>query len=564
MKEGMKDLLRLLGLFRPYMGWMLLGIFLSLLTLMANIVLLALSGWFLAAMALAGVAGVPMNYFTPAAIIRAMAMIRTAGRYGERLVTHEATFRLLSQLRRWFYERLEPLAPAGLEGYRAGDLLSRIRADIDTLENFYLRFLVPVSVAAISSIGFVVFLSFYSLPLATAELSLLVFAGVALPLLIGYLARDASRRQTLLTAEMRGRIVENTQGLGELIAFGAIERHEQRVEVLSDYLIEDQKRLSALQGLSQGGVGLAANFAMWSALIFAIPLVAPNDGGTAVLGGAMLPMLALFALASFEAILALPPAFQSLPMVLAASRRLFELADKQPAIAEPATASPKPETMDIELRGVHFRYAPGEREVLKGVDLALAEGQKLAIVGPTGSGKSSIINLLMKFYAPQEGVITFGGYDLLAYKGEDLRRLFAVVPQSVHLFNTTIRHNLLLGDLNANSDALERACRTAQIHDFIAGLPDGYDTFVGEAGLKLSGGQKRRIAIARALLKDAPIVILDEPGEGLDPVLEEKVLTGVLSSLKGKSVLLITHSRTALDQMDEIVLLDDGRMRRST
>jgi len=551
----MTDLKRLLVLFRPYAGWMVLGVVLSLVTLIANVVLMAVSGWFIASMAIAGAAGISMNYFTPAAVIRAMAIVRTGGRYLERLVTHEATFRMLARLRHWFYEHLEPLAPARMQDYRAGDLLSRIRADIDTLENFYLRFLVPAAVAVLATLLFTAFLSFYSMALAVAELLMLSLAGLVVPLIVTRLSHAASHRQVETAARLRAHLVEGQQGRGELIVYGAMTAHIQQAEKLSTTLITDQKRLSALQGAAQGGIGLCAHGAMWLILVMAIPLI-----GTGQINGAQLAMLTLFALASFEAVLALPLALQTLPAVRTATRRLFEIVDTPPVFTEPYRPSPTPVNFDLHLRNVTFAYGADAPKVLKNINLTLLEGRKIAVLGPTGSGKSTLIQLLLRFWMLESGTTNVGGHDISKYRSEDLRRLFAVVPQRVHLFNTTIKNNLLIADPHATDAELERVCRLAQIHDFIVEQPQGYGTFVGEAGLKLSGGQIRRLAIARAVLKDAPILVLDEPGEGLDPALEHAVLTNVLDQAPTRSVLLITHSLSGLERMDEIFILHQGQI----
>lgn len=553
----MKDLRRLLGLFRPYGGWMALGVFLALVTVLANVALMAVSGWFIASMAVAGISGASINYFTPAAIIRALAIIRTVGRYFERLVTHEATFRLLAHLRRWFYEHLEPLAPARLQAYRAGDVLSRIRADIDVLENFYVRLLVPVVVAVLASAVFTTFLWTISAVLACVVFCLLAVAGVVVPLIVYRAGMGASARQVDTAAELRAHLVEGHQGLGELLAFGALDRHLDRAQTLSHALIDDQRKLSTLQGGAEAGVALGAHLSMWAVLVIVIPLV-----GAGRVAAADLAMLALFALACFEAVQGLPMAFQTLPAVRAAAKRLFEIVDAEPLSPDCDAPAALPDDLTVCFAGVHFAYAPNGTgaETLSAIDLTLTPGRSLAVLGPTGSGKSTLVNLMMRFWAPTAGAVTLGGCDISTLAAVELRRQFAVVPQRVHLFNTTLRANLLMADPDATPDALARACAVAGLDDFIAGQPDGYDTFVGEAGLKLSGGQVRRLAIARALLKNAPILVLDEPGEGLDPTLERDILDRILGEAVGRTVLLITHSLVGLDRVDEIAVLNRGRI----
>jgi len=547
----MRDLWRLLRLFRPYAGWLALGILTSLATLLANVTLMAVSGWFIASMAIAGAAQVSMNYFTPAALIRGSAILRTGGRYAERLVTHEATLRLLSGLRVWFYQHLEPLAPARLQGYRSGDLLSRIRTDIDTLDHFYLRILVPTVTAILGSVIMLLFLSLYHPMLAVILAGFLLATGVLVPALTHRLGDRPGRRKLELQTQLRIASVDGIQGMAELQVYGSEQSRSALMDALSTDLAREQRQLAALSGLSQGAVGLAANLAMWLILWTAIPMV--QDGS---LARPELAMLALFTLAAFEAVIPLPAAFQALGETRSAAARVFDIIDAQPIVDEPDAPSPEPKKFDLCFENVSYRYPGATEPALSAVDVSLSEGQRLAVVGPSGAGKSTLVQLLLRFRAPDQGRILLGGHDLSYFKGEDLRRHMAVVSQQTHLFTGTLRENLKLANPNAPQDAIEQACRTAQIHDFIAGQPDGYDTWVGEAGLTLSGGQARRIAIARALLKDAPILVLDEPTEGLDNPNAEAVLQSVDRLMKGRTVLIITHRRDALCAVDQVLDLN--------
>jgi ATP-binding cassette subfamily C protein CydC len=270
-------------------------------------------------------------------------------------------------------------------------------------------------------------------------------------------------------------------------------------------------------------------------------------------------MLALFTLAAFETVLPLPGAFQALGETRAAARRIFEIVDVQPAVTEPETPSPALRGYGLRFDAVSFTYPGGGRPALDGVDFTLEQGRRLAVVGPSGSGKSTLIQLLLRFLAPDGGRILLDGHDLTAFKGEDLRRHIAVVSQHTRLFTGTLRENLLMANPDAAEGAIEQACRTARIHDFIAAQPAGYDTWIGEAGLTLSGGQARRIAIARALLRDAPILVLDEPTEGLDNPTAEAVLQSIDQLMLGRTVLMVTHRRHGLGAVDQVLELRDGR-----
>jgi ATP-binding cassette subfamily C protein CydC len=553
----MKDFLRLLRLFVPYLPWLLPGVLLSFATLLANVALMALSGWFISAMAIAGAAGASMNYFTPAALIRAAAIVRTAGRYAERLVTHEATFRLLAGLRVWFYRHLEPLAPAGLEAYRSGDLLSRIRADIDTLDNVYLRLLVPAAVAVLASGVFITVLWSYRPVLARVEGVLLLVAGVCMPWLVNRLGDNAGRRKVEVSAQLRAALVTDVQGMAELLVYGAAHSHAMRIQSLSQELAQRQQTLSGLNGISQGALGLCANLAMWAMLVLAVPLVSAQ-----IVAPPELAMLALFALASFEAVMPLPLAMQTLGESLAAARRIFGLADSQPAVIEPAEPLPLPQTFSCRFRNVSFRYRPEGPVVLQDVSLDLAPGRKLAVVGATGCGKSTLASLLLRFREPGGGDLLLNEQPLQRYSGEAVRGQIAALTQQTHLFNTSIRDNLLLACPHADQQAIEAVCREALIHDFISAQPEGYDTLTGETGVRLSGGQARRVAIARALLKNASLLILDEPTEGIDPETARQIMTNIIARAAAlhQALLLITHRLQGLEQVDEILVMAGGRI----
>lgn len=551
----MRTALRLLALFRPAWRWMSLGAVVALLAVLANIALLGMAGWFIAAMAAAGAAGATMNYFTPAAAIRAFAIVRTGGRYLERLVTHEATLRALSRLRVWFYTRIEPLAPGVLQRYRGGDLLSRIRADIDVLDNFYLRTLVPAFVAVVGAGLSFAFLRLYDPRIAVIDLSLLALVGIALPACVWRLGRAPGARLVHRAASLRTALVDTAQGLAELTVYGAAARQLERVDTLSRDLIADQDRMSRIAGFGAAASGLAAQLALWAATALGIELLRHG-----ALARADLPMLMLVVLASFETVSDLPAGFQYLGQTFAAARRIFELADTPAPVTDPPGPSPRPCRFDLELRAVRVRYAPDTPWALDGIDLRIDQGRHVAIVGPTGSGKSTLGALLLRFREYEEGSVRLGGYELRDYRGTDLRRLIGALVQDTHLFNTTIRENLRLAQPDADDARLVQAARTARVYDEIQALPEGFGTYVGEGGLRLSGGQARRLALARLLLREASILLLDEPTEGLDTITARAVLDGVLEHARGRTLILITHRLTGLDRFDEIFVLDSGRI----
>lgn len=551
----MSTTLRLLRFYRGQAAWLAAGIALNIVVILSNVALLTLSGWFITAMALAGLGLAPIEYFAPAAAIRGLALLRTGGRYGERLVTHEATFRLLATLRSWFFAALEPLAPARLQHHRGGDLLSRIRSDIDSLDNLYLRVVAPTAAAAVSGLLLTGFLALFSGAAALLLGICLVGAGVALPLAARRLGREPGRRVVAIRAELRSAMSDTVHGLGELLVDGAIDAREAEIAALGRSLAAAQRRQARLGIAATALSGLVAALALWGAIAIAIPLV--RDGA---LSGPELAMIAFLVMASFEAVAPLPAAFQALSETLAAALRIFELVDATPQVAEPLHEAPAPSRFDIRIQGLAMRYTEDGPWALDGVDLDLPQGGRLGIVGASGSGKTSLLNVLLRFWDFNAGEITIGGTSLGGLSGETVRGLYSVVAQQTHLFNTSIRENLLLARPSASDPELLEALRGAYLGAEIEALPDGLSTVVGENGARLSGGQARRLAIARALLKDAPILLLDEPTEGLDPVSEQAVLQGLRTLMRGRTTLLITHRPQALEDMDTVLRLDRGRV----
>ena len=543
---------RLLRLYKPYTAWMLLGLGLSLITVLANVSLLAISGWFISSMALAGASGASINYFTPAALIRGAAITRTAGRYGERLVTHEATFRLLAELRVWFYHQLEPRATVLLEQYRSGDVLSRIRADIDTLNNVYLRILIPSAVAFLASLIVVLVLAYYHPLLALAELSLLLLAAVLIPWLMSRLNQVTSLKMIQSSTALRTQLVSDLQGMGELLVYGAADRQAVQLAHSSQSLVKQQQQLNRLNSFAQHALGVAANLAMWLMLVLAIPLVEQDQ-----LAPAELAMLSLLALAGFEAMAAVPLAWQSWGETLAAAKRIFALSDQQPVVTEATQPLRLTAPITIRFEQVGFRYQNNGAWVVQNFNFSLAPRQKVLILGANGSGKSTILRLLLRFREPNSGHLLLNEQPIQHYASEAVRARFAVAEQHAHVFNSTILDNLLLANPEADSVQIEQACRAVLLHDFIQQQPEAYETWVGETGVRLSGGQLQRLSIARALLKPACFLVLDEPTEGLDPETALSMMRSILAWVEEKKqgLLVITHQRLGIEECVEVVVM---------
>lgn len=547
---------RLLAVLRPYRGWMAGGAALALLAALAAIGLMAVAGWFIAAMALAGASGIVINYYTPAAAIRAFAILRSGGRYAERVVTHEATLRGLAGLRAWLFRRLIPLAPARLSALRSGELFTRLRADIDALEQFYLAVLVPAAVALLSvAAGLLVCL--IVLPAAAPALLLgALCAGVLLP---AWMRRRAAHDAALAVREagqLRGLLLDALRGHAELLVWGGVDAHSARIERHAARLDARRTRIELLQGVGGGAVGLFAQLTLLVVLAFAL---------TAVHRGALAPplpvMLSLLTLAAFEVIAPLSEALAQWQATRVAGERGFGLADTPPAFVEPDTSARLPPAPAIVFENAHLRYAEDAPWALDGLDLTLAPGARVAVVGASGAGKSSLLAALSKLYPLQRGRVLFGGQPVDALDGDALRRRVAVIAQQTVLFNLSLRENLLLAAPEADAGQVERAVALAQLESFVASLPDGYDTMLGEGGALVSGGEARRIAIARALLQDAPVLALDEPTEGLDARTARDLYAALDAAARNRTLLLITHRLGGLARLvDEVVVMDAGRV----
>lgn len=488
--------------------------------------------------------------------VRAFGIGRGIFRYLERLATHEVTFRLLAHMRRWFFDALEPLAPARLMAFRSGELLSRAVSDIETLEFFYVRVVSPPLVALLVSAGTLFFFWRYDPNLVWSLVVPLLLVGIWLPARTAANSRDLGTQLVQIRATLRTKILDGIQGLPELIAYNRAGNWGEEMDAIGADLGRVQKQLASRSGLNNGLTFFIGNLGALSVLATAIPLVV-----TGTLEGVMLAVFVLVALAYFEALTPLPQAAEVLGSSLEAAQGLFAVVDVAPAVEDPPDPLPPPQPgPGLSIHNLTFRYQTDLPPALEDISLALESGKKIAFVGPSGAGKSTLVHLLLRFWDYDSGSILLDGRELRQYHQEDVRACFATVPPDPYFFNTSVEENLRLAQPKATINQIKAAAEAAQIHPYLQTLPQGYQTVLGERGTRLSSGQRQRLSIARALLKASPILITDEPTANLDPVTEREVLETLIHLSSNRTLLHITHRLVCLEPFDEIIVLNHGRI----
>jgi ATP-binding cassette, subfamily C, bacterial CydC len=485
--------------------------------------------------------------------VRFFGLARPLARYLERLASHDVALRSLGRARAQVYEAVEPLAPAQLADTRRGDLLSRFVGDVDSLQNLYLRGLEPPLIALIAGTASVGLAAIF-LPAAAIVLAVgLLLGGIVVPLAAASVSRRASARHAQARGELSAELVETLAGSAELAALG-LERDRLRTMRRADSTLVRISRRAALAD----GLGDGLRVLVTGATVVGVLAVSVQAHAEGRLDRVLIALLALLSLAAFEAVQPLTESFRELQATVAAGRRILDLTDRVPQIVDPAEPLTPPNgPFAIELDDVRARYGPGERPALDGFSLRLEPGRRVVLLGPSGAGKTTVVRLLLRFIDPERGRVTLAGEDLRRYRQEDVRGLITVAGQDAHLFSASIRDNLKLARPDATDEDLARSLRAARILDWVQSLPDGLDTLVGEEGRELSGGQRQRIVLARALLTDAPVLVLDEPTAHLDPRTAKKLVEDVFAAVRGRTILLITHRPEGLDLADEVVVLRD-------
>ncbi|MFF8916812.1 thiol reductant ABC exporter subunit CydD [Streptomyces sp. NPDC015032] len=534
-------------------GQLALALLLGSLALGSAVGLMAVSGWLISRAS----EQPPVLYLMVAVTAtRAFGLGRAVFRYAERLVSHDAVLKMLAELRVAVYRGLERIAPAGLRRTRRGDLLSRLVADVDALQDYWLRWLLPAGTAVVvgaATAGFVGWL----LPAAGIVLAAgLLLAGAGVPLVSGACSRHAERRLAPARADLATRITDLLGGTAELTVAGALPARKARTREADGVLTRIAARAATATALGGGLIALIGGLTVVGTALVAVPAV--YDGR---LAGVELAVVVLTPLAAFEAVTGLPLAVQYRQRVKRSAERVYEVLDAPLPVREPDSPAETPGSpFPLEVQGLSARYAGAERDALDSVGLRLTAGRRIAVVGPSGSGKTTLAQVLLRFLDAREGTYRIGGVDASALEGDTVRRFVGLCAQDAHIFDSSIRENLRLARTGATDEELRAALGRARLLDWAEALPDGLDTLAGEHGARLSGGQRQRLALARAILADFPVLVLDEPAEHLDLATADALTADLLAATRGRTTVLITHRLQGLEAVDEVVVLDAGRV----
>ncbi len=544
---------KLLKLTKPYFWWMLLGLLLAFLTIGSGIGLMMTAAYLLAFAALK-----PPIYELQIAItlVRFFGTFRGVFRYLERLVTHNVTFKLLKQYRVWFYEKIEPIAPAGLIKYNTGDMLRRIVGDVESLENLYIRIMLPPLTAIFISFLIYGVLHVFDFKIAFLTMAALYFSGLLIPAVSLFLTKKMGEEMTDINSKLTVLSIDLVQGMSDLFVFNGIRSHFEEIKSNNRQLCRIQKKMSMINSINVSALGLIMNLTVAIAIILMNGLITSGN-----FDGLFSSMIILGIMASFESVTPLPFAFQQLGSTSRAASRVFEIIEKKPQIeiVRPINRlilSEKNASLSFEK--VSFSYSGDSGFSLNDITINFQKGVN-AVVGASGSGKTSLINLIFKFWEYKSGNIKLNEVELKNCSHEDIANYISVCPQNVYFFNLSVRENLLLANEDASDDEIIKVLKMAEIFEIVNELNNGLNSFVGEQGLKLSGGEIRRLGIARTILADSPIMIFDEPTADLDSKTAEKIMSNILALSKDKIIIIITHIISDIfREFNQIIVMSDG------
>ena len=571
----MRALLPFIKLFKHQWLMMLLGLILSVTSLMAGIGLLSLSGWFLSASAVAGLTLITIqafNYLTPSGGVRFFSIARTASRYGERLATHEATFKLLTQLRVWAWRKIMPLSAANMQGLRQGEILNRLVADIDTLDHLYLRLITPLFSSFFVLICLYIFVAWFDPSIALILCGSLLLLWLLLPWFFYQLGRAPGIKQVQSKRLLRVQILEFVQGLAEISLFAASERFREKISQSEAALLDSQRAMANVTAFSQAMLILCHGV-----IVVLVLYITASGVGEQQTVGPIFAMLTFTTLACIEMLMPIAGAFQHLSSCIDAGKRVNELVEQTPDIIFNHHDKKAITKGALQLKDIHFAYQENGQNILNGIDLSIEAGKKVALLGQTGSGKSSLLALITREWEANSGSLTIDAVPVNQYSQQALSDGLSIVSQRIYLFTGTLRENLTLAQPKALVyDTNSEQIKAQQANDQhlisvldkvgLSTLTEGenpLDAWIGEGGRQLSGGEQRRIGVARVLLRNAPLLLLDEATEGLDKRTEREILKLLFEFAKDKTVLMISHRLTAIEKMDQIHLMEAGKLRVS-
>jgi len=552
----MRALLPFLRLFKFAKLPLFLGLVLMITGLASSIGLLTTSGWFLAATAIAGL-GTLFNFFYPSASVRGLAIGRTLFRYFEKLVTHDATFRILAKLRVQVFEKIIPLSPAVLNRYRNSDLLNRLVSDVDTLDSLYLRLIAPFITAIFVILAMCIGLSFINAPLALGlgvSLLLLVFV---IPTVFYQLGKKFGDKLVHSRALYRTQFLEFIQAQAELLLFNAEDKLKDNMAKTEANWQADQQKEANLSGFSTA-LSLFLNGLIIAAMLW---FSSQAEFGNDEYRMAFIALFTFAALASFEILMPLGSAFLHIGQVIASAERVTDIIEQQPLVTFNGKAEfDQNATTLIETKDLSFTYPERQNRALENLNLTIQKGKKVAILGKTGSGKSTLLQLLVRNYDANQGQLFLAGKPIADYAEDTLRSQFCFLTQRVHVFSDTLRQNLQFASaVNISDEKMIEVLNQVGLGKLLE-QEQGLDIWLGDGGRPLSGGEQRRLGLARILLNDAPILLLDEPTEGLDRETERQILRLILAHAENKTLIMVTHRLTAIEQFDELFVIDEAKL----
>ncbi|MFC0179465.1 heme ABC transporter ATP-binding protein/permease CydC [Thorsellia kenyensis] len=584
-----KALFPYIKLYKSYLGWVILGLLLAIITIFSGIGLLTLSGWFLASSAIAGiVVFTTFNYLLPAAFVRGLAISRTAFRYFERIVSHEATFRLLAKLRVSVFKMIFPRQHALSQSYRQADVLNRLISDVETLDNLYLRVITPFISAFVVICFMTLVLSFFNVSLALLLGAVLLLILIVFPPVFYYKSNPLGDEVVLLKSNYRDEFNRFLTGQTLYLIYAKWHHQANKLDNIDSKRMLIEKKLSLYQQLSSAGILILSGLTVCIMIYFSgiwineqnvtelfkkvvLDSLSQEETYTnQVIFPAMAALFVFATLAAFEMLVPISHAFVHLGSVVSSANRLNEINNIQPIVKFDSKASvfeKKLTTLKniISLESVSFTYPNQSYRVIYKASFDILPNQKVAITGHTGAGKSTLFHLLTRAYSQHEGVIKLFEEDIKQYNEKSLRESISVIPQTIYLFNDSLRDNLMLAYnqsyVNETSNELDDQLKSVLDKVGLSYLHhnEGLEQIMGDGGRQLSGGELRRIGIARALLHNAPVWLFDEPTEGLDPNTEEQIMSLIFHLSIDKTLLMITHKIKSLSKFDRVLSVENGQ-----